>query len=77
MAEGFPEITKAAATSSIEPDITVAGGNADPDQSLPWTRSGESKFIGTRRRKTIRKSSESVVTHPIHPAMPAAGGIAL
>ena len=43
MAEGFPEITKAAATSSIEPDITVAGGNADPDQSLPWTRSGEAK----------------------------------
>jgi hypothetical protein len=24
-------------------------------QSLPWTRSGESMFIGTRRRKTRRK----------------------
>jgi hypothetical protein len=28
-AEDHPETTKAAVTSSIEPDTTVAGGNAD------------------------------------------------
>ena len=63
MAEGFPEITKAAATSSIEPDITVAGGNADPDQSLPRTRSGEPIFIGTIRRKVDPEISKAPVTN--------------